>query len=158
SRWEDGSLRGCRFSIGIFDESHTAKSAKSAIVKHLTQLGTDCPLRIQLMGTPLHLTLKDWIGQAQWLFAGENDDGGLVDVPPEVSERQKHGKVALEDKVTTFGKAFRDNKEHDVVRLWDELAAVVEPWFIRRWGETRLLTGAPIASIPESRIRHEQLT
>src|SRR5262249_25723819 len=45
SRWEDGSLRGCRFSIGIFDESHTAKTPKSAIVKHLTQLGTDCPLR-----------------------------------------------------------------------------------------------------------------
>lgn len=59
----DKSLKGCQFSIGIFDESHSVKNPKS--VGYHSVMSLDAPFRIQLTGTPMHHNINDWVVQMQ---------------------------------------------------------------------------------------------
>lgn len=60
-------LRGARFGIGIFDESHCVKNSKT--LTFATVRSMDCKYKIQLTGTPMHHCVRDWVVQAQWLHA-----------------------------------------------------------------------------------------
>ncbi|KAG0632751.1 P-loop containing nucleoside triphosphate hydrolase protein [Tuber brumale] len=68
-------LQGCQWGIGIFDESHMAKSCATQTFDSLMEI--DVPCRIQLTGTPMHHTVGDWVPQTECLFTQVTDQDEL---------------------------------------------------------------------------------
>jgi len=133
ARYDDPNrLEGCHWGIGIFDESHMAKSRTSQTFDALMKI--DVPCRIQLTGTPMHHTVGDWVVQSEWLFAQVTDQNELNNHGPRqlgsVIVRARRGSITLEE-------------------AYAQIRDIVWPWTIRRWGETKDANGQPLVSIPD---------
>ncbi|CUS07052.1 unnamed protein product [Tuber aestivum] len=125
-------LQGCQWGIGIFDESHMAKSRATQTFDSLMEI--DVPCRIQLTGTPMHHTVGDWVPQTEWLFAQVTDQ----------DELDSHGPRLLDSAII---EAKRENITLE--QAYDRIKSIAWPWTIRRWGETRDANGQPLVCIPE---------
>jgi len=133
ARYNDPArLEGCNWGIGIFDESHTAKSRTSQTFDALMKI--DVPCRIQLTGTPMHHTVGDWVVQSEWLFSQVTDQNELDNHGPRqldsVIARAKRGHITLEE-------------------AYAQIRDIAWPWTIRRWGESKDANGQPLVGIPE---------
>jgi hypothetical protein len=130
-------LEGCRWGVGIFDESHTAKSRATKTFDSLMKI--DVPCRIQLTGTPMHHTVGDWVVQTEWLFVQVADQ----------DEMDNHGPRPLDSVVAEV--------KHENITMeeaYSQIKDIVWPWTIRRWGETKDANGEPLVRIPEL-IQHD---
>ncbi|CUS10220.1 unnamed protein product [Tuber aestivum] len=125
-------LQGCQWGIGIFDESHMAKSRTTQTFDSLMKM--DVPCRIQLTGTPMHHTVDDWVPQTEWLFSQVTDQDELNSYGPRPLDSAitgaKRGNITLEE-------------------AYGLIKDIAWPWTIRRWGETKDATGQPLVRIPE---------
>jgi hypothetical protein len=133
-------LKGAAFGIGIFDESHTVKSRKTLGFQSL--IAMDCLFRIQMTGTPMHHTVRDWVVQAEWLHVKTRN-------PELLSE---HGYSCMEEICNDVKKEGDFGEE-----AYQDMKHCVFPWTIRRWGETRLANGQPLLKIPELLMRNINL-
>jgi hypothetical protein len=125
-------LEGCHWGVGIFDESHMAKSRATQTFDSLMKI--DVPCRIQLTGTPMHHTVGDWVVQTEWLFAQVTDE----------DEMEHHGPRPLNSVIA-------DAKREDITleEAYRRIKDIAWPWTIRRWGETKDSNGEPLVRIPE---------
>ena len=125
-------LQGCQWGVGIFDESHMAKSRATQTFDSLMQI--DVPCRIQLTGTPMHHTVGDWVVQTEWLFAQVTDE----------NELEHHGPLPLSSVIA-------EAKRGDITleEAYEQIKDIAWPWTIRRWGETKDSNGEPLVRIPE---------
>jgi len=126
-RWQ-----GCNCGVGIFDESHTAKSRVIQTFDSLMKI--DVPCQIQLRGTPMQHIVGDWVVQTEWLFAQVTDQ----------DELDRHGLCLLD---FAIAEAQRENitlEEAD-----DQIKDIAWRWTIRRWGETKDANGEHLLCTPE---------
>jgi hypothetical protein len=137
------------WSWGIFDESQRYKGTKSIGFKvaHDAQIG----FKIQVTATPAYHSLADWGNTSSWLFhipAVVQDEGELIHHGPRAMIRA----VRELEQAVKHQESLAEQKEA-AMRLID----VARPWTIRRWAESRLASGAPLANIPQEEIHHVRL-
>lgn len=127
----DSALKGCRFGMAIFDESHSVKNAKTMGFASLMAL--NAPYRIQLTATPMHNTLADWHIQTRWLFCQQKNDDVAT-----------HGPVKLASVISDIKEGEKPMDE-----IYQKIKECVWPWTIRRWGETKNSDGSSLVRIPD---------
>jgi len=125
-------LQGYNWGVGIFDESHPAKSLVTQTFNSLKKI--DVPCRIQLTGTPMHHTAGDWVVQTEWLFAQVTHQ----------DELDSHSPRPLD---STMAEAKCENITLE--EAYDQIKDIAWPWTIRRWGETKDANGELLIPIPE---------
>ena len=123
------NLAGCRWSIGLFDESHSVRSPGT--LTYRTLVNADVRAKIQLTGTPMYNDVFSWVVQAEWLFAKIEHD-----------ERGEHGPEKLREvlagvKTGTIG----------MEEAYGLLRTIAHPWMIRRWAETKGANGEPLVAL-----------
>ena len=125
-------LLDCEWGVGIFDESHMAKSGATQTCDSLMKI--DVPCQIQLKGTPMHHTVGDWVVQTEWLFAQVTDENqldhnGPLPLNSEIADATR-GDITLEE-------------------AYEKIKDIAWPWTMRHWGENKDSNGDPLVRIPE---------
>jgi len=122
-------LLGCNWGVGIFDESHTAKSWVTQTFDSLMKI--DVPCCIQLTRTPIHDMVGDWVVQTQWLFTQVTDE----------DEHDSHGPRPLDPAI-----AEANCENTTLEEAYDQIKDIAWPWTIQCWGDTEETNGNPWSS------------
>ena len=129
------------WSWGIFDESHRYKGAKSLGFKVAREAMIG--FKIQATATPAYHSLRDWGSTTSWLFT----------IPQDVQDAEaveSHGPQAMVTAVRDLELAVRrGDLLEDQKAAAVQMITVARPWTIRRWAESKLASGAPLANIPQ---------
>ena len=98
--------------------------------------------KVQVTSTPAYHLLQDWRNISRWLFVIPNE----VEMPDSVSY---HGPIALAKAVANVqrgvSKALQSDEQQAAAQMMSE---VIRPWTIRRWTESKLVSGTPLMAIP----------
>ena len=121
-----GTLAGCAWSLGLFDESHSVRSPGTITYQAVMQ--ADVWGKVQLTGTPMYNDVFSWVVQSEWLFAKIGRD-----------KRGDHGPERLRDVL-----ARQKTGEIDMEEAYRSLKTIAHPWMIRRWAESRGPDGEPL--------------
>ena len=129
------------WSWGIFDESQRYKGSNSIGFK----VARDAMIgfKIQATATPAYHSLRDWGSTTCWLFRMPLDvqDTDVVN---------NHGAQAMVNAVRELELSVkRGDPVEDQKTAATNMITVARPWTIRRWAESRLASGAPLANIPQ---------
>jgi len=118
--------------VEIFDESHTAKSRVTQTFESLMKI--DVPCGIPLTGTPIHLTVGDWVVQPKWLFTQVTDH----------DQFDSHSPRPLDSGIA---QAMRENITLE--EAYDHIKDIAWLWTIRHWEETKYAKGELVVRIPK---------
>jgi hypothetical protein len=124
-----GTLAGCCWGVGIFDESHNVRSPSTILYRAL--MGMDVRGKFQLTGTPMYHNVNSWVVQADWLFAQVDEEARLRQGPErlrDVLASARTGEISLEE-------------------AYMALKTIAHPWLIRRWAESKTADGQPLVAL-----------
>jgi len=137
----NGELSYCAWSFGIFDKSYRYKTKNS--VGWQIAIKAKIGFKLQVTATPGFHSLYDWWFQTMWMLSSAPED------PEDDTVMEKHGSEALYSAVMSLMHAIRTKDEEAQQDAAHRMNQIATPWTIRRWSESKLANGKPLARIPQ---------
>jgi len=134
-------LSHCRWSFGIFDESHRYKTKN--IVGWRIVTNARIGFTLQVTATLGFHSLYDWYYQAMWLFSDTPED------PEDETVMEMDSADALYSAVKSLMHAIRTENQDAQQDAAHRMNQIAKPWTIRRWSESKPANGKPLVRIPK---------